>query len=286
MHWEKKIMKKILLFTGIFTLLFVFNVFGQVNLPRASQRQAISQTVGDTQISIVYHRPNVNEREIWGKLVPYGEVWRTGANEATIFEVSNDVMINGQKLPKGKYSLHTIPEKDQWTIIFNKTWDQWGSFNYKADDDQLRVTVKPMASDFKETMTIGVENVDKTTADVVISWEKMRVPFKVDIGDLPGRILADARRQMVSNPITAARYVLDSGMKDNYSEALGWLNESLAINESFTGLFLKSRLLNEMGKKQEAIATGEKALQVGKSSNPAANTTALENFLKELKGSK
>ncbi|MEZ5425857.1 MAG: DUF2911 domain-containing protein [Pyrinomonadaceae bacterium] len=279
-------MKKILLFTGIFTLLFVFNVFGQVNLPRASQRQAISQTVGDTQISIVYHRPNVNEREIWGKLVPYGEVWRTGANEATIFEVSNDVMINGQKLPKGKYSLHTIPEKDQWTIIFNKTWDQWGSFNYKADDDQLRVTVKPMASDFKETMTIGVENVDKTTADVVISWEKMRVPFKVDIGDLPGRILADARRQMVSNPITAARYVLDSGMKDNYSEALGWLNESLAINESFTGLFLKSRLLNEMGKKQEAIATGEKALQVGKSSNPAANTTALENFLKELKGSK
>ena len=182
-------MKKTIYLVGIITLLFATNAFAQLTLPRASQTFDISQTVGDTEIAIVYNRPNVKNRTVWGELVPYGEVWRTGANEATVFEVSNDVMINGQKLPKGKYSLHTIPNKDEWTIIFNKTWNQWGSFNYKAEEDALRVNVKPVAGEFKETMAIDVEDVTDTTADVVIAWEKVRVPFKLDVGDVSGRIL-------------------------------------------------------------------------------------------------
>jgi hypothetical protein len=282
-------MKKTLYLIGIITLVFATNVLAQLTLPRASQRSEISQTVGDTEVAIVYNRPNVKERKVWGAkgeepIVPYGEVWRTGANEATVFEVSKDVMINGQKLPKGKYSLHTIPNKDEWTIIFNKTWNQWGSFNYKVEEDALRVNVKPLSGEFKETMTIDVDNVTETTADLVIAWEKVRVPFKLDVGDLDGRFLNTARRMMVTNSIDAARFVLDSKLTANYAEAVGWLEASSKISEQYPALFLKARLLNEMGKKSEAIAAAEKAVQVGKAATPAANITGAEGLLKQLKG--
>lgn len=275
-------MKKTFYLFGIITFLFAANVFAQVSLPPASTHAEIKQNVGDTKIEITYNRPNVKGRTVWGGLVPYDEVWRTGANEATTFEVSNDVMINGQKLPKGKYSLHTIPTKGDWTIIFNKTWNQWGSFNYKAEEDALRVTAKPMTGDNKETMTIDFDNVTDTTADIVIAWEKVRVPFTLDIGDLSGRILKSARQQMVNNPLTAASYVIDSKMTANYTEALGWLDDSLAMSETYRGLFLKARLLNEMGKKAEAITAAEKAIQVGKAAK--ANVSGAENLLKQLKG--
>lgn len=277
-------MKKTIYLVGIITLVFATNVFAQLTLPRASQRSAVSQTVGDTEIAIVYHRPNVNNRPVWGELVPLGEVWRTGANEATVFEVSNDVLINGQKLPKGKYSLHTIPTKDEWTIIFNKTWNQWGSFNYKAEEDALRVTAKPVAGEHRETMAIDINNVTGTTADVVIAWEKVRVPFKIDVGDMNGRFLNTARRQLSGNSLTAARFVLDSKLTANYAEALSWIDDSLAISETSGALLLKARLLNEMGKKQEAIAAAEKSIQVGKAATPAANVSGAEGFLKQLKG--
>ena len=277
-------MKKTIYLVGIITIIFATNVFAQLTLPRASQRSAMSQTVGDTEISIVYHRPNVKGRTIWGGLVPLGEVWRTGANEATTFEVSNDVMINGQKLPKGKYSLHTIPNKDEWTIIFNKTWEQWGSYQYKPEDDVLRVNVKPVAGEHKETMSIALNNVAETTADVVIAWEKVRVPFKLDVGDLNARFLTSARRQMSGNSLTAARFVLDSKLTANYAEALGWIDDALAISETSGALLLKARLLNEMGKKPEAIAAAERSIQVGKAATPAVNVAGAEGFLKQLKG--
>lgn len=276
-------MKKKFYLLGILTLLVTTNIFAQVTLPRASQRSSISQTVGDTEIRIVYHRPNVNERPVWGGLVPLNEVWRTGANEATVFEVSGDVLINGKSLPKGKYSLYTIPGKDEWTVIFNKTWEQWGTI-YKAEQDALRVNVKPVAGEFRETMAIDVENVLDTTADIVIAWEKIRVPFRVDIGDMNKRILDSARRQMVSNPLNAARFVIDSKLTANYAEALKWLDGALAVSETYGGLFLKARLLNEMGNKQGATATAEKALQIGKASTPPANVTGVEGLLKQLKG--
>jgi Protein of unknown function (DUF2911) len=276
-------LKKSVFIIGIIAFVFTAGIYAQLTTPRASQRAAVSQTVGDTEISIVYHRPNVKERAVWGGLVPYGEVWRTGANEATVFEISRDVMINGQKLPKGKYSLHTLPTIDGWTIIFNKTWDQWGSFNYKADQDALRVNVKAVAGEFRETMTIDFDNIMDTTADVVIAWEKLRVPFKIDIGDANKRFLDSARRLMVSNAETSARFVLDSKMTANYAEAVSWLNASLAITERYNSLFLKARLLNELGKKAEAKTVAEKALQVGKASTPAANVAGVEALLKELK---
>ena len=270
-------------------LVGVSNLFAQTVLPRASQRQTVSQTVGDTTVSIVYHRPNIKAREVWGGIVPYGEVWRTGANENTTFEISNDVKINGQVLPKGKYGLHTIPTKDSWTIIFNKVNNEWGSFNYDVKQDALRVTVKPTVGEFKETMTIDFDNVAETTTNIVIAWEKLRVPFTLDVGDLNARILTNFRRGMVNDPVQAANYVLSSKMTANYEEALSWLNNSIKMSETYANLNTKARLLAEMGRKDEAITTGEKAIQVGKAATPPvnpANVASLENLVKEWKSKK
>lgn len=273
-------------------------VFAQLTLPRESQRQEVSQTVGDAKITYSYHRPNVKGRAIWGCqttdvlprggvtypcLVPYGQVWRTGANEATVFEFSSDVTINGQKLPKGKYSLHTIPGASEWTIIFNKNWGQWGSFTYDAKDDVIRVTAKPMPSDFHETMSIEIENVKANTADVYLRWEKVAVPFTVDIGDVSARLLADVRRRMVSEPVQMANYVLSQKMTANYEEALGWLDGSIKMRETFGNLQTKARLLAEMGRTKEAVETGEKAIAVGKAATPAANTAAFEKVVADWK---
>lgn len=132
--------------------------------------------VGTASVKINYSAPSVKGREIWGKLVPLGEVWRTGANEATTFETTADVKIEGQTLPKGKYGLFTIPGKDEWVIIFSKKPEQWGSYNYKKEDDVLRVTVRPgMASAFQEQLKIE----GKVDGTVSISWEKIEVIFSV-----------------------------------------------------------------------------------------------------------
>src|SRR5437899_746922 len=124
--------------TLLLLLLSSLPLAAQLRTPRPSPKASVMQTVGLTDVTIVYSRPGVKGREIWGALVPYDKVWRTGANEATTFAVSDDVMINGQPLPKGTYSLHTIPGKDEWTIIFNKDAGQWGSFSYDEAKDALR----------------------------------------------------------------------------------------------------------------------------------------------------
>jgi hypothetical protein len=290
--WSKN-MKKTFYLVGILTLLFVSNTFGQLNLPRESQRAEVSQTVGDVRISLVYHRPNTKARKVWGELVPFGKVWRTGANEATVFEISRDVTVNGKPLPAGKYSLHTIPNKDEWTIIFNKTWNQWGSFNYDEKQDALRVTVKPEKTNFQETLSYNFENVTANTTQVAIIWEKVKVPFIVDAGDVSGRALADIRQAMKNlksddfrTASQAANWVLAMKMPAYYGEALGWIDTSIKIRENFGNLTTKARLLAELGRKQDAIAVAEKAIQVGKAATPVVNTTDLEKLLNEWKAGK
>jgi hypothetical protein len=217
-------MKKTFYLT-ILTFIFALCASAQLTLPQESQRQEITQTVGDTRASIVYYRPNVKGRTnifgctstdivpVGGKsydcLVPSGQVWRTGANNNTTFEISNEVKINGQTLPAGKYGLHTIPNKDEWIVIFSKDNAKWGSFSYDAKQDQLRVTVKPYTAEMQETMSLGFENIKSSSAEVVIRWEKMRVPFTVDVGDMKPRVLTYIREQMKSVKTDDFRSPLD-----------------------------------------------------------------------------
>jgi hypothetical protein len=301
-HFDKEFyMKSKIILFAIILFTVSLNLFGQATFPRTSPKSTVSQTVGDTEVSIVYHRPNVKGRTIWGCqttdlipkggvnydcLVPNGQVWRTGANEATTFEISNDVTINGQKLPKGKYSLHTIPNANEWTIIFNKTWNQWGSFRYDEKEDALRVTAKPVAGGMNETMSIGVEDVAENTAKIVIRWEKISVPFTVDIGDVNKRAVSKAQRQIVNDQINTANFILSSKMTDQYANAIDMLDKSLSTAETYAALTLKARILAEMGKKDEAIKVGERAVEVGKKATPPANTSGFEQTLAQWKSGK
>ena len=144
---------------------------------RPSPPAKVSEKVGNTTITIDYSQPSVKGREIWGGLVPYGKVWRTGANEATTFETSADIKVEGESLKAGKYALFTIPEADEWTFLFNSVPDQWGSFNYDDSKDVLKIKVKPkMVNQFTEKMTFAISE----DGLVNLSWEKLVVGFKID----------------------------------------------------------------------------------------------------------
>ena len=172
-------MKKILSFLAVsFLLISVQSCEAQDKSKRPSPPALVKQTLASgTQVSIDYSQPSVKGRTIGKDLEPNdGEVWRTGANEATVFETSGNVKINGKDLPKGKYALFTISGKDSWTVIFNKTWKQWGASDYKEADDALRVSVKPqVASPFAEKMTF---NIDKN-GEVSLSWGDKKINFTV-----------------------------------------------------------------------------------------------------------
>jgi hypothetical protein len=236
-----------------------------LKLPRVSQHAVTTQTVGLTDITVDYSRPAVKGRVIWGGLVPYDKVWRTGANEATQISFSDDVTINGQPLPKGTYSLHTIPGKDSWTIIFNKTAKQWGSFNYKEADDALRVTAKPEKAPFRELMSIEFPQMTNDNATVAIRWENIIVPFSVGM-NTTAKVMADATAAVAGaaatdfqTPYRAAGFAFDAGNSD---QATKWVDQSLKVKQTMSNLYLKARIQAKNGDKAGAIASGESALKL------------------------
>lgn len=168
-------MKKITAFlTSSLVVLLAVQACGQEK--KQSPKAEAQGTIGETTVEIVYHQPSARGRTmIGGKNVPYGKVWRTGANNATIITFSNDVTVEGEKLAKGKYALFTIPGEDEWTIIFNNVPDQWGAYDYDASKDALRVKVKAdQPEEFVETFTITVEG-----DGVVLAWENTMVKFGI-----------------------------------------------------------------------------------------------------------
>src|ERR1035438_4337456 len=166
-----------------------------LDLPRQSQRAEISQRIGITDVTISYHRPLVNDRKVWGGLVPYGQVWRAGANENTTITFSDPVMIEGKPLDKETYGLHMIPNADDWTIIFSKNSTSWGAFTYDEKEDALRVTVKPQPADMHNALTYDFDQLQPNSAVVELEWEKIAVPFKVSV-DVHGDVQAGLKKQL------------------------------------------------------------------------------------------
>lgn len=149
---------------------------------RPSPRASAMQAVGASEIAITYGRPQVKQREIWGKLVPYNRMWRAGANEATEITFTSDVLIEGQKLRAGTYTFATIPTENEWTLVFNKVLDQWGTFpSYNPEFDALRVKVKPQAAEHEEWLSYSFENLTPNSVQIVIRWEKIKTAFKVEL---------------------------------------------------------------------------------------------------------
>ena len=309
-----KIGNRFLLLAAVLILVsFALTVQAQLRLPRPSQKATVMQTIGVTDVTIVYHRPGVKGRAIWGDppagaaagtrtlddsrtrpkeqvIVPYGHVWRSGANEATVFEVTDPVLINGQPLAAGKYSLHTIPGKDEWTIIFNSDAGQWGSFSYDEKKDVLRVKTKPQpVTDNQEWLMYSFDPVTENSAQVNLRWERLKVPFTVEVKDVKALAMEKARAAVAaakpddwSIRSQAANYALQN--KLNTDEAMQWLEQSIKIKETFGNLSIKARTLAEQGKTAEAVATAEKAVQVGKASNAdPVNIANLEKRIAEWK---
>jgi hypothetical protein len=148
---------------------------------RVSPKAGIWQIVGLTKVDISYSRPGVKNRKIWGELVPYNKVWRAGADEATKFTFSTDVMIEGKKLSAGSYSFFVIPTEKEWTVIFNKVADQWGAFTYNEAEDALRFKVKPEKNTFHEWLVYSFSNMTQNSAVINLIWENLKVPFKIEV---------------------------------------------------------------------------------------------------------
>ena len=238
--------------------------FAQVTLPRPSPKASVSQVIGLTEVKLSYSRPGVKNRVIWGGLVPYDKVWRTGANEATTISFSDNVKIEGQALAAGTYALFTIPGQTEWTVIFNKNADQWGSTDYKQDQDVLRVKVKPDTAPMQEWMGFAFQNLALESGEVVLRWEKLQVKFSVQV-DTAGKVMASCRGGMAGlkaddwrTPYRCADFSLDN--KGDEKEAMQWLDKSLSTKETFFNLGLKAEVLAKAGKRAEALAAANKAL--------------------------
>src|SRR5271167_1017859 len=153
----------------------------ELNIPRVSQHAIVEQTLGISTITIHYHRPMAGDREILGKTIPYGKVWRAGANDNTTIQFSDDVAVEGKPLPAGTYGLHMIPDQDQWIVIFSKNSTSWGSFSYDEKEDALRVTVKPHADESFNVLTYTFDDIKPDSATATLRWEKVAVPFNVTV---------------------------------------------------------------------------------------------------------
>jgi hypothetical protein len=258
----------------VLTLLSVFLLAGfcaaqsvMLDLPLQSQHAVITQRIGITDITINYHRPLVNGRQIWGKLVPYGEVWRAGANENTTITFSDPVTIEGQSLDKGTYGLHMIPGENQWTVIFSKMSTAWGSFSYKQDEDALRVTVMPQSAEMHNALVYDFDDLQPDSAVITMRWEKVAVPFKVAV-NVHDIVTASVHRQIRGlNQYywegwdDAATYFLTE--KYNLEEALKDEDQSIQTEERFDNLLTKSKILEAMGRHEEALSARKEAVDKG-----------------------
>lgn len=239
----------------------------ELNLPRLSQRASISQRIGITDITIVYHRPQANGRKIFGAAVPYGPVWRAGANENTTISFSDEVSVEGHVLPAGTYGLHAIPGADEWTIIFSKNSTSWGSFSYDEKEDALRVKVKPQAGEMQEALAYTFDDVKPDSVAATLRWEKLAVSFRVSV-DVKGIMLRSIKNQLRSTGgFTWAGYneAVNWCLDNNYNleEALKWEDISIQSEERFENLETKSRLLEALGRRDEAEKTMARAFEKG-----------------------
>ena len=230
----------------------------QVEVPRPSPNASVSQMIGLTEVTLHYSRPGVKGRKIWGDLVPFKQVWRAGANENTTITFSTPVTIGGKELAAGTYGLQTIPDADSWTIIFSKDAKLWGAYDYKAENDALRVDVKPQPADaFQERMSFDFTDLSDSSATLELRWEKLNVPLKIT-ADTNKQLKASVRWQ---SPYSAANYCIQANTC--LDDAGRWLDASIALDDNFFNERAKALLLAKQNDFKGAATHGDKALALG-----------------------
>jgi len=236
----------------------------QLVLPDPSPKASASQTVGLTELTVTYHRPAVNKRKIWGALVPYGDVWRAGANENTTLSVSSPFMFGGKAVPAGTYGLHMLPAEGDWAVILSSQAKAWGSFSYDAKEDVARVPVKPETADFVERLAYTFDEPAGDATALALRWEKLRVAVPITV-DTKQVTLASIRDQMRGLPRfgwqgwnqAAAWCARNDIMTD---EALAWADRSITMQKTFANLRTKATLLEKKGDAKAAVALRAEAM--------------------------
>ncbi|MCL4549241.1 MAG: DUF2911 domain-containing protein [Bacteroidetes bacterium] len=265
-----------------FVLLTAGTIFAQVDLPRLSPKASVSQTIGYTNITIDYCCPGVKGRTIWGGLVPYNQVWRTGANEATTIQFTTDVTLDGNEVPAGKYSLFTIPTTDAWTVVLNKVDRQWGAFTYKQEDDLLRFTVKHVKGNFTERLQFSFSNLTDNSVDVLMNWENLQISFKAEV-DLMNQVHAKVKEAIAAKPdnwqvyAESANYAADNEMF--LDEALQWADKAISLDGAYYPYFVKAKVLFKQNHFKEAMKTLEKCRDAGRSDKNYQSFVAQVDFL-------
>jgi hypothetical protein len=252
-----------------------------LRVPRISQGAKVSQIIGLSEVSIVYHRPGVKGRVIWGNVVKYDTVWRAGANEPTTITFSDDAVVEGKKLPAGTYRFLVVPAKaGDWTLIFNSETKNWGTV-YDEKFDVLKVPVKPEQGPNEEWMSFSFTDLTPLSARVVLAWEKVRLGFKVEFNTL-GKVEASMGTWQLLN--AAARFALDN--KVYAAEAMTWADRSIALDKNARNLGTKAELLAQAGKYKEAVKVAEEAVKTAKAKDPKADTSVLEKMIADWKAVK
>lgn len=278
---------------SIFLILFLFSgfqeIFSQVRIPQPSPLSTVTQKIGLMEASISYSRPGKKGRNIFGELVPYGEMWRTGANSATKLTFSEEVKIEGISVPAGTYSLFTIPGKDQWTIILNKG-ESWSQDAYKKEEDVARFMVKPVKTpQTVETFTIGFSDLTSSSANINLCWENTKVSFKV-VTDVDQRIMESIETTMASGKATAgdynsaASYLFEN--RRQLDKALDYVNTAIQKYEEqnrnvYYVYHLKAKIQGELNQYNEAIQTARKSKELAQQAKNPDYVRLNDKLIKE-----
>lgn len=263
-----------------------YSVSGQVELPRKSPRASVSYTVGLTDITIRYSSPAVSGRAIWGALVPYNQLWRAGANEATTIEFSTDVKIEGRLLPKGKYTFFLIPQEGEtWTAVFNRSIEQWGAYSYDESQDALRTPVRVSTSDYsEERLSYHLSDAGLGKGFIRLWWEKRQIFVHIE-ADVIRQVL-DNMELNISNATEdrkwelytqAADFLINSGDANYLDQALQYATLSTNLLNHSWNWWVKAQVLAKKGEYRQAVSSANKSIDAGK------NNTA-DSFFANARG--
>jgi hypothetical protein len=237
-----------------------------LTLPESSQQASVTQRVGLTDLTVVYHRPTVRKRQIWGTVVPFGEVWRAGANENTVLTLSSAATVGGHKVEAGAYGVHMIPAKGDWTVILSRESTAWGSFFYDQKNDAARFTVTPRTVEHQEHLAYSFEEPTDAGVTLVMQWEKVAIPIAINV-DTPAVVMESLRRELHGLPgffwqsyAAAANWAARRNI--GLDEADAWADRALAMNRNFATLRAKALVAEKRGDTARGDALRQEALKV------------------------
>lgn len=259
------------------------------DLPKSSPSGEVEQIIGLTKVEVEYSRPSVRGRKIFGDLLPYGKLWRLGANANTTIEFSGPVVIDGQKIEKGKYSMFATPEKDVWKVAFNKNTEQWGEDGHKDAEDVLQVKAKVEPCEFTETLTFTFDEVKDDKARMDIRWEKSRVSLWIQ-ADATDQAVANIKEALAKPDVSAgslgsaARFAIDRGIM--IQDALGWAQKSVDMDPKYYSMYTLALAQAANGMKGEAVETAKRSMEAAKKAGSDAYMKMNQEKIAEWSGKK